>query len=87
MRVRVDPRGGPASQLFDLMIRHVPDELYQPQYLCGLTEHDLRRIEFALALRRAMARVCPAENGEHACALSPGHDGAHLCQACTERWL
>lgn len=54
----------------------------------ALSEHDLRDIEFALAQRRAMSRRCPAESGEHTCALDPGHaePQAHQCRACTRTW-
>jgi hypothetical protein len=54
----------------------------------NLTEHDLRDIEFALARRRAMGRLCPEQDREHTCSLPPGHLGyaAHLCRACTYHW-
>jgi hypothetical protein len=88
VRVRILPRGGPASQLFDLETLHTPPELYAPQFLCGLTEHDLHDLEFVLAQRRAMSKRCTAEHSEHTCSLAPGHipDAGHLCRACTETW-
>jgi hypothetical protein len=58
----------------------------------GLTEHDLRDIEFALAQRRAMSTRCPETDGEHTCGNSPGHLVSekhgirHQCRACTYRW-
>jgi hypothetical protein len=53
----------------------------------GLSEHALRDIEFELARRRAMGRVCPVTDGEHTCSLAPGHGEAwHLCRGCTRRW-
>ena len=53
----------------------------------GLSEHDLRDIEFALAQRRAMSRRCDAEDGEHTCAQRPEHPGEpHLCRACPRTW-
>jgi hypothetical protein len=59
----------------------------------GLTEHDLRLLEFDLAQRRAMSRRCEARDGIHACAVFPGHpvdeqyDIRHLCRACTHCWV
>jgi hypothetical protein len=53
----------------------------------SFSEHDLRDIEFELARRRAMSRRCPATDGEHTCALAPGHAAAsHLCRGCTKTW-
>jgi hypothetical protein len=57
------------------------------KHICGLTEHDLHDIEFALAQRRAMSKRCDAETGEHTCGNAPD-DGhlRHLCRACTHEW-
>jgi hypothetical protein len=59
------------------------------QLIKGMSEHALRDLEFVLAQRRAMARRCTAEAGEHACGLAPAHDreAAHVCRACTKTWL
>jgi hypothetical protein len=51
------------------------------------TQHDLNDLEAVLAADKAMARPCPAEDGEHTCGL-PRHDslGPHQCRACPETW-
>ncbi len=55
--------------------------------IAGLSEHDLRDLEFVLAQRRAMSRRCDAGQGEHTCSTAPQHGGAwHLCRACTHQW-
>jgi hypothetical protein len=53
----------------------------------GLTQHDLNDIEAVLAARKAMARTCPAEDGDHTCGLPPGHPPGHQCRACPREWL
>lgn len=57
-----------------------------PHVVNSLTEHDFRDLEFALAQRRAMSRRCETGNGEHTCALSPGHCGVHACRGCDVTW-
>lgn len=51
-----------------------------------LTDHDLNDIEAFLAQRKAMARLCPGEDGEHTCTLPPGHLLPHMCRACRHAW-
>lgn len=79
MKVRVSTYEDGTSTIFT----HWPGV---SQHLIALTEHDLRDLEFVLAQRRAMARRCEDEHGEHTCSLAPGHGGTHLCRACTEQW-
>lgn len=50
------------------------------------TQHDLNDLEAVLARDKAMARVCPAEDGEHTCGWPPGHGVPHTCRACPRRW-
>jgi hypothetical protein len=56
------------------------------RYRVRATEHGLRDIEFALAQRRAMSRRCTETQGEHTCALPPGHGTRHECRACDRKW-
>lgn len=61
--------------------------LARNRHIAGLTEHDLRDIEFVLAQRRAMGKTCTAEDGEHACGSAPDDNHLrHLCRACTREW-
>ena len=57
-----------------------------PQYLLGLTDHDMNDLEFALAQRKAMSRRCLRALGEHSCALAPPHGRAHVCRGCDTTW-
>lgn len=59
---------------------------HNPWVLSSMSEHDLRDLEFVLARRRAMAKACPGKNGEHTCALTPGHGTGHECRGCDARW-
>jgi len=82
VRVRVDDTGGTCTLVLGRGAGW-------PLGVSGLTEHDLRDLEFELARRRAMGRVCQSVYGEHTCSLAPEHEhggGAHLCRACTTTW-
>lgn len=57
-----------------------------PHVINSMNEHEMRDLEFALAQRRAMSRRCETGNGEHSCALSPGHCGPHACRGCDRTW-
>ena len=61
-------------------------------YRIGLSGHDLRDLENAIARYRAgiLGRTCPSfitGEGDHACALDEGHDGNHACSGCDLHWL
>jgi hypothetical protein len=80
---RLDDRG----QWTDIIVYPGPAG-GQPQFLTGLTEHDVRDLEFALAQRRAMGKCCPGVSGIHVCSMPPDHgsEPGHLCRACDEIW-
>jgi hypothetical protein len=67
MQVEIVPLAGRDEGRFDLSVN-------RNRTLVKLTTHDLNDIEFVLAQCKAMARRCTAAEGEHTCALAPGHD-------------
>lgn len=50
------------------------------------SQHDLNDLEAVLAQDKAKAKVCPDEDGDHTCAMPPGHFLPHLCRACPRTW-
>lgn len=84
MKALVKQRG----KRHDIIVRQHPYDANIDQYLLGLSEHDLRVLEFVLAQRRAMSRRCTAGHGEHTCSLAPDHisDPGHVCRACDFIW-
>lgn len=78
-------RGSIVDGEYDLVLRR---PWHKTWVVSSLSDHDLRDLEFVLAQRRAMARRCTAEHGEHTCSLAPGHipDAGHVCRGCDFSW-
>ena len=81
--MRIEVRGSVTAGEHDLVFIR---PWHNPWVISSLSEHDLRDLEFALALRRAMGRTCLEEDGEHTCSLRPGHGESHQCRGCDTRW-
>ena len=93
MRVQVDTRDVPCPDgtvvpVHDITVWHWPYDRNISQYLLGMTEHNIRDLEFVLAQRRAMSKRCTVTHREHTCGLDVAHGTAtqHSCRACDAEW-